>query len=154
MKKTQILGLILSILASSCNKIDQQDPTLIIDPIFEELKVSWVESEKKEGNGPWINISSPNTLRLYHSKGAEDSLFFGQYEYEPINSKLSIPNAYYFIKRQDSLIFYKPANGQNSNETYEIDTLASVRYQLNADSILILENRLVTPCLLIKYSRQ
>lgn len=65
-----------------------------------------------------MKINNGQVLRLYTDDLDTAKIMRGQYEYDPVNVKLTIPKNYYFRKDSDSLYFYKPVNSDPSKIFY------------------------------------
>ena len=143
-----LLSVLLSLLIfSSCTKTNEIDKP-VIDPPFEKFKYFWTEIEKKEGTGAWVKLPEGNVLRLFTNDST--GVLRGQYEYNAANSKINIPESYFFAMEKDSLYFYKPA----VSDPNKADIMATLQYELLNDKVMVIRNKSVTPNIEIKYSKQ
>lgn len=140
--------LVIVVTASSCLKKNDTDHTPSPEPPFEKFKYFWTEIEKKEGSTDWVKISNGNVLRLFTNDST--GVLRGQYDYNPANSKIAIPNSSLFAMKADSILFYK----QSAVDPNKPDIMAKLEYELLNDKLMVIRNKSVSPSIEIKFSKQ
>lgn len=152
--KTIIPLLFIILSFTSCLKTKQDNLKPIIDyRTFGTVNV-WDEVNKRTvdigweptSNAGWETLSNRNSLTLFLNS-MNDSAKIGIYMYDPANLGIDIDSTGDVLVNDNEMIFLNFANGN-------IDTLATIHYDLKGDTTLILRNTTATPIIELKFKHR